>query len=95
MSFFSAPPPLSPLLLNSSLLVLITVNAMTLTPDLSDQHADPDAPAQSEADVLLRALPKLLHPEGLLPRCQVQQEQHGAARQVVQQLQVSQFYCHT
>jgi len=55
----------------------------------SHQYPDADASAQGEAHVLLRALPELRHLEGILPRRQVQQEQHGAARQVVQQLPVS------
>ena len=50
--------------------------------------ADADAPAQGEADVLLDALPLLRHHQDVLPRHQVQQEQHRPARQVVLQLQV-------
>jgi len=55
----------------------------------SHQHADTDAPAQSQADVFLRSLPELGRAESLFPGCQVQQKQHCAARQVVQQFSVS------
>ena len=51
-------------------------------------HADADAPEEGQADVLLVALPQLLGAQVLFPGHQVQQEQHGTARQVVQQLQV-------
>ena len=61
---------------------------MTLTMT-SHQHTDADAPTQGQADVLLRPLPELRHLESLLPGREVQQEQHGAAGQVVQQLPVS------
>ncbi len=56
---------------------------------LAERYADPDAPAEGEADVLLGALPLLSHPQDVLPRHQVQQEQHRTASQVVLQLQVS------
>ena len=49
----------------------------------------PHAPEEGQADVLLGPLPVLRHPQDVLPRHQVQQEQHGPARQVVLQLQVS------
>ena len=51
-------------------------------------HADADAPEEGQADVFLVALPQLLGAQVLFPGHQVQQEQHGTARQVVQQLQV-------
>ena len=55
----------------------------------SHQYTDADALTQSQAHVFLRSLPELRHLESLLPGCEVQQEQHGAARQVVQQFPVS------
>jgi len=55
----------------------------------SHQHSDADAPAEGQADVLLRSLPEFRHLESLLPGCQVQQKQHCAAGQVVQQFPVS------
>ena len=61
---------------------LLTVGGVQL-------YADADAPAQGQADVLLDALPLLRHHQDVLPRHQVQQEQHRAASQVVLQLQVS------
>ena len=51
-------------------------------------HADPDAPEEGQADVLLGPLPQLRHHQDVLPRHQVQQEQHRPAGQVVFQLQV-------
>ena len=51
-------------------------------------HADPDAPEEGQADVLLGPLPQLCHHQDVLPRHQVQQEQHRPAGQVVLQLQV-------
>lgn len=45
--------------------------------------------AQSETDVLLHAIPELSASEELLPGHSFQQEQHGTARQVVQQFPVS------
>lgn len=56
---------------------------------VSHQHSDSNAPSQGEADVLLRSVSELRRAERLLPGRQVQQEQHRAARQVVQQLPVS------
>ena len=52
-------------------------------------HADAHAPPQGQAHVLLVPLPVVLRPQDFLPRRQVQQEQHGPARQVVLQLPVS------
>ena len=48
------------------------------------QYTNPNASSKSQADVLLRPIPKFLHPEDLLPRCKVQQKQHCPACQVVQ-----------
>ena len=50
------------------------------------RHADPHAPSQGQADVFLGALSVLRHPEDVLPRHQVQQEQYGPVGQVVLQL---------
>jgi len=58
---------------------------------LLHQYIDADAPAQGQAHVLLRPLPELRCAQRLLSRRQVQQEQHRAAGQVVQQLPVSIF----
>ena len=49
-------------------------------------YPDPDASEEGQADVLLGALPLLRHPQDVLPRHQVQQEQHGPAGQVVLKL---------
>lgn len=48
-----------------------------------------NAPAQGEADVLLGALSKLSGAENVLPRHQIQQEQHSTVGQMVLQLPVS------
>lgn len=49
-------------------------------------NADADAPPQSQADVLLGAVPQLCGAQDVLPGHQVQQEQHGTASQVVLKL---------
>lgn len=51
-----------------------------------------DAPAQGEADVLLGAISQLPGAENVLPRHQIQQEQHSTVGQVVLQLPVSTKY---
>lgn len=51
--------------------------------------SDADALAKSQADVLLGSVPELGHPEDVLPRHQVQQEQHRATSQVVLEFQVN------
>ena len=57
-------------------------------------HVDAHASTQGQADVLLRALPKFVHHQGLLSRRALQQEQYCAARQMVQQLPVSRILVH-
>ena len=52
----------------------------------AELYSDPDASEEGQADVLLGAVPLLRHPQDVLPRHQVQQEQHGPARQVVLKL---------
>lgn len=52
-------------------------------------YIDTDAPAQGEADVLLGPVPEFAGAEDVLPGHQVQQEQHGAAGEMVLQLPVS------
>ena len=52
--------------------------------------SDANAFAQGQANVFLDPVPFVRHHQDVLPRHQVQQEQHRAARQVVLQLQVSQ-----
>jgi hypothetical protein len=63
---------------------------MTLTS--IHQYIDAYAPEEGQADVLLCAIPQLSHFEGLLSGCQIQQKQHCAARQMVQQLPVSCYF---
>lgn len=55
-------------------------------------HADPDAPEEGQADVLLGAIPVVGRPQDVLPRHQVQQEQYCAAGQVVLELPVSSVF---
>lgn len=55
-------------------------------------NADTYAPAQSQADVLLGAVPKLSGAQDVFPRYQIQQEQHCTARQMVLKLPVSFFF---
>lgn len=52
-------------------------------------HANADAPTQGEAHVLLGAVSELRGPQDVLPGHQVQQEQHGATRQMVLEFPVS------
>ena len=58
----------------------------------AELYSDPNASEEGQADVLLGAVPLLRHPQDVLPRHQVQQEQHRPARQVVLQLQVILFW---
>ena len=69
--------------------IYVSCNCRLLSVGGVQLDADADAPAQGQADVLLDALPLLRHHQDVLPRHQVQQEQHRAASQVVLQLQVS------
>lgn len=59
---------------------------MTLT--CLHQYFDPYAPEEGQTDVLLRTISKFRHFESVLPGCQIQQEQHCATREMVQQLPV-------
>ena len=51
-----------------------------------ERNLDTDAFEEGQADVLLGEVPLLSHPEDVLPRHQVQQEQHRPAGQMVLQL---------
>ena len=52
----------------------------------TQSNLDTDASPESQADVLLEPIPVLGHPQDVLPRHQVQQEQHRAASQMALQL---------
>ena len=69
-----------------SLLVIFYFSRRLLHVRVTQLYPDPDASEEGQADVLLGALPLLRHPQDVLPRHQVQQEQHGPAGQVVLKL---------
>jgi len=62
----------------------ISTSRDDLTAVISHQYVDTHASSQGQIDVLLRTVSKLGSAQRLLPGRQVQQEQHGAAGQVVQ-----------